>query len=732
MTRAIWLKVPAWGALLLGAISQNGMSQYCAAQDRPNAPLEPAPAAANQAEANQAEAGQEPRVGQEDPEAARAAAEAAVRQERARIDAEEAAAAARAAAQEGIQRPAIRRIAPAVVPNVMRRAVLQRAAQAQQLGAAVAEQEGQETRGALEDLSNVFAAIIDVELRNDRLVLSPQAGYREFQQALFSNAGQFGGGGTSSSGDGRQITMNINWQRLNGMARISMQAPSEGELRFSENDYLRRSLTCRWTAEGDLEFSVWSPSEPLFLQLKTSAEGPMTLVFLGATGGAFLQGQEFTAMLRTLDSESRDQMLGAIRRLGLPLPPTPYEPAVMEVVRQRLALTIDEAERTEFQNLVADFDDNAFEKREACSSRLKQEFARWRDLISVSLDDEAFSLEARSRMREVFRELVPSEERETLETAVDLGLTDDPGYLVFLLADTDAEGQTPIIERLTAITSLDHGGDIAAWRDAIAPGETLPADGTLETPEFPSGSQDPGQLEKIRESIATLVRFTMTDDQLVFDQAIWQEPYQGRTIQEVNEEILATLEQYHLPRTLWQGDQLERLGDAAYPVALVMGMESVVRGLPSQAGAFVQSGNNGVGPNPQFTWNAVSVRLVTQDVPNRNVRQVNNAAEQGPARFDFAIAELTDPGRDLRFGCRPNSDEAYLALFDHRNGTMFNLSGSQASGWTLHLVTDSQGLVDHAETVAALVERYPNVFSEFIGPRLAEIGVRTPWAPVEE
>lgn len=633
--------------------------------------------------------------------------------------------------------PAPARVAPAQLRRAAIQAPIRRLAPAavnrQAIAAAVGQAQDQanaEPRGALDDFSTVLTAITDVKLQNDRLVLTPIANYQQFQQALYSNAGAFGGGGTSGSGNGREMITSVNWQRLTGIARIGQQAPAGGELLFSENDHLRRSLQCRWSDDGSLLFSVLSPIEPLYVELRTSPDKPMSLVYFGAGKGVVLRSESFTEILQGIDSETRDTILGTIRKLGLPLPATPYEPAVMQAVKERLAMTADADELTAFRELVKGFDDNSFETREACSAQLTAEFEQWRELITLTMDDESFSLEARSRMREIFREKVPEQEREVMEVAIDLDLESDPLYLVFLLKETAAEEATKIVEKLESLTGSSHGTDVAAWEAELQAAGSETGDATIPPPVFPTGSFEPARLEKLAGKIAGLAHFEILEGALVLDQALWKQGYGDRSIADVNAEIKQTLETYGLPPTLWMGEQLANLGEAAYPVARVMALETDVAALPNAADVFIQSRmNQQVSPNPQFTLNGVMVRLVTQNVPNaQRQAQPNPQAVAEPVRFDFTISELTDRKRELRFGCSQDGASSYVVYREYNAGLLFIVGGDRTNGWSVQVLTEEGGLMDYDANIQTLVDRNSELFANFIGPRLLEIGVQTPWA----
>lgn len=623
--------------------------------------------------------------------------------------------------------PRFQRAAAALPLRRINPAIANRAAQA-------AAADEAEARGALDDLNTVISAIIDVKMQNDRLELVPIAGFREFQQALYSNAGVFGGGGTSSSGNGREMVTSINWQRLTGIARISQQAPADGELLFSENDHLRRSLQCRWTADGQLLFSILSPSEPLYIELQVGPNKPISLVYLAGARGDILRSESFTEILQALDSDSRQIILSTIRKLGLPLPATPYEQAVMQAVRDRLAMVVSDDEMAEFRTFTQGFDDNSFEARETCSAQLKADFERWRPAIILALDDESFSLEARSRMREIFREKVSEEEREVMETAVDSNLDSNPEYLAFLLSDTSAEEAGPVLNRLKLLTGEDHGSDVEAWTAAVSADSTESETEALPSPTLPTGSFEPSRLEALSSKISRIARFEIIDGALVLDQTLWKDGYGDQTISDVNAEIKQKLDQFGLPAMLWQGEQLSGLGEAAYPVARVMALESDVLTLPNAADMFIQSRmQQTVSPNPQFTLNGIMVRLVTQSVmnPQRQAQMRQAQAVQvpeEPTRYDFTIAELTERKRELRFGCSQTGDSCYCVYRESNSGLLLIVSGSRDQGWNLQLVTEDGGLIDHDSDMQALVDRNSELFTKFIGPRLQEVGIQTPWA----
>lgn len=572
--------------------------------------------------------------------------------------------------------------------------------------------------GALDELDSVLAAAAELRLENDRLKVVRVSDMQSFQSTFYSNAHLFGGGGSSSSSNGQQWTMSFQWNRLQGQATLSQQADSSLGLDLTEQDGLRRSMRYLAEAGGRVELELWSPSTASLIRFRQAAEGPIRMTVLTQDRAVDIEAATVSAALQGLGVDGRSEFLDSVRRLGMPFPPTRYDAPVMQAVLSRLAQPVEAATVESFRSWVADFDADDFAARQACSERLKREFNQWKAVVMEAIGDESFSLEARARMREALR-AASSEDADIAETIADQRLLEDVDYLILLLGDAPEDAANRIANRLRAITGQTFDDSLEAWRSWRGVPEAAVAASTTET--MKPFSQD-GRLEQLKDSIGSLARFKAEEGHWQLDQSLWREPYGGRTIAEVNQEIKSKLEEYRLPPSLWHGEQLQNLGDAAYPVALMMAMEPKVQALPAIEGVFHHmSTNYYVTPNPQFSINGIAGSLATQGAQNQN-GQVEAAGKE----IHFSLSETAGTKRSLRFGISVDSGNSYVAVRDPAAEFLVCLSGSKQQGWTLQTLQGGAASVVRASTTDELRAANAQVFDELLLPALARYGVAYP------
>ncbi len=584
--------------------------------------------------------------------------------------------------------------------------------------------------GALSQLSGVLEQVADVGLAGDRIAVSRISNMQQFQQTFYSNAHLFGGGGSSASGNGQLWTMAFHWTRLHGWAKLSQQGDELLEVSFAESDGLQQQLHYLVRTDGTFELTVWSPATPSYIQLVQPAGEPLRATLLFDRMAIRRTAPTVSQLMKSLPAEARQRLLATASGMGIPFPPTPYDPEVIQAASQRLTTVIDPAEAEAFRERVAGLDADDFEARELATKRLRAEFGQWRLMIACSLDDPSHSLEASSRLRRVFREGAGERVGATWELLVDLRLLDEPSFLLLVAESGTSEVQRAVFERLRELTDRSLPDDVAAWKGALGVDESTEAETEGEVaadadkaPPFVAE----GRLNRLSDEMRTIAGFRVESGALVLDRERWSASLQGKSVAEVNTEIRERIEAYGLPASLWQGSQLESLGPRAYPVIRVMRLETIASTLAAAPGMHMHhSTSYGVNADPQFSINGLAVGLRTSppELMNGGMRPAN---EQLREIYHFSFEELAEAQRQFRFGCDVSSGGTYVAIREAPVGFLIALAGSPTEGWTLHCLDGDQVLADHGETVDELVERHRDLFVERLGTGLTLFGAEHPW-----
>ena len=598
-------------------------------------------------------------------------------------------------------------------------------------------QKEEELKGPLEDLASVLEQVIKIRVANDHLQGETLGSFNEFQQAMYSNSHLFGGGGTSSSSSGDSWRMTFNWQWIRGQANYKGDAENQS-LQLTATEQIGRLKHMRFEYESGSKFSmtVWSPKTSEFTRFRQTSEGELSWIYFSPEIQVNVSATSLSKLLRRLPAETRPQALAALRGTGFPLPATPYDAPVVKNVITTICTQLPAEEVQQFKALVRGFDSDNYDERMETAKRVKAQYPNWKKHIEAALDDDTFSLESRFQLRAIYVDKADEVDASATDLATSLKLTQDGVYLAWLLGQTqEASQQQQICKVLNSISEESFGNDVEAWQvwgqkqEAAAVEQAGPANVASEraTP-----LETEGQLNTAQDQVRALVQLRMDSTGLSLDQTHWKQGFGDKSLTDVNNEIKAMIEKYHLPANLWQGDQLANLGDAGYAVARFISLEAAIKKLTAPQGQHFHpnSNTNAGNPNPNFAWNGLSFSLQTQTDPNlqnrraqmRGLRRVQKQAKPPEKYLDIQIAEMIPPYRQLRLGQPPDAHEFNLGFYDPSTDFMFTLSGSNDQGWKLHHLWGSEILTDESETLQGLVRANQQLFDQQLFPLLRKLG----------
>jgi hypothetical protein len=599
-------------------------------------------------------------------------------------------------------------------------------------------QSEKDLKGPLEDLAGVLEQVLKVRVVNDHLEGETLGSFNEFQQAMYSNSHLFGGGGTSSSSTGESWKMTFNWTWIHGQAVFNGGADDQS-LQLTATEQVGQLKHMRFEYESSKKFTmtVWSPKTSEFTRFRQSLEGDLSWIYFSPEIQINVAGPTLSKLLRRLPAETRPQALAALRGTGFPLPPTPYDGPVVEAVIKKLCTQLPPAEVQQFKALAQGFDSDNYEERTETASRIKAQYAMWKQHIESALDDDSFSLESRFQLRAIYIDKADDEDASATDLASSLKLTQDRIYLAWLLGQTEqGVEQQEICKVLDSISPQSFGDDIAAWQawgQAQELAAAQAADPVVTAAERSTPLETEGQLNAARSQIRALVQLKLDAQGLSIDRAHWKEGFGDKSLMDVNNEIKALIDKYHLPPNLWQGDQLANLGDAGYAVARFISLESPIQKLQAPQGQqFHPNSNTHAGnPNPNFAWNGLSFSLQTQTDPNIQARraqmrglQRNQQQAKPPEKYlDLQIAEVIEPYRQIRIGEPPEASEFHLGFYDPSTDFMFTLAGSNQRGWMLHHLWGNEIATQESSTIQELIADNQQLFDQQLFPLLEALGV---------
>lgn len=599
-------------------------------------------------------------------------------------------------------------------------------------------QKEEKLNGPIEDLATVLEQVLKVRVANDHLQGETLGSFNEFQQAMFSNSHLFGGGGTSSSSSGESWRMSFNWQWIRGQAVFNGGAEDQSlQLTATEQIGLLKHMRFEYESGNKFSMTVWSPKTSEFTRFRQTPEGELSWIYFSPEIQVNVSGSSLSKLLRRLPADTRPQALAALRGTGFPLPATPYDAPVVKNVISTICTQLPAAEVKKFRALVQGFDSDNYDERTETAKRVKAQYPNWRQHIEAALDDDSFSLESRFQLRAIYVDEADEADASATDLAASLKLTQDSTYLAWLLGQTqDASQQREICKLLESISTESFGMDIEAWQtwgqkqELAAVEETVPA---IAASERSSPLESEGLLNAAQEQIRALVQLRIDSNGLSIDRAHWKEGFGDKSLTDVNNEIKALIEKYHLPANLWQGDQLANLGDAGYAVARFISLETAIKNLTVPPGQIISNSSNTYAgnPNPNFVWNGLSFSLQTQTDPNiqnrraqmRGIQQVQQQAKPPEKYLDVQIAEMIPPFRQLRVGEPPEATEFHLGFYDPSTDFMFTLAGSNEQGWKLLHLWESEILTKESETVQKLIADNQQLFEQQIYPLLRKFGV---------
>jgi len=271
------------------------------------------------------------------------------------------------------------------------------------------------------------------------------------------------GGGSGSSMGGR--TMNRDFDVSGTIeGRLTISTSSIG-ISLREDRPPEREIEILDDGQGGLRILVNRSADGAFLMILQEPNGRFAVA--EARGKVFFTagGTSFFEFYRKHRKYVEDLLFGYLRHLGVAVPPRFYGHEVKDAVLLKLTGP-SEADLLRARQLIVQLDHPEFRKRDEATRLLTAGFGRYRQILAEARRDESLSAEGKRRLETIFRDRPEVEKIERI--IADVGLMEDAGYLIELLAGTKGADRQAVAARLKKLTGQDLGNDPRAWEEWLS------------------------------------------------------------------------------------------------------------------------------------------------------------------------------------------------------------------------------------------------------------------------
>jgi hypothetical protein len=286
-------------------------------------------------------------------------------------------------------------------------------------------------------------------------------------QVLFQQLKAAAGSASSStSSSGSRTQMSFSGRSLSASLAIDGE---KVDVRVQEQVAPSRVLLAGADETGSLRITLLSPGSDLVLVVSQAADGQVKVVHIRGEEVLRGRGRTFLAYYRQNRRYVEDELLPLLAHVGIALELSPGDPRVAEAVLSALRRPVTPQEIARAKQLIEQLGGDSYAQRAQATKELSANYARYRRFIDEALAEAARGPEVTSRLRKIAAENRGRE--KTARLIADLGLLDDPNYLVELLGRTTGRDRELVAARLERITKRKLGTDLSAWRKVLRSGE---------------------------------------------------------------------------------------------------------------------------------------------------------------------------------------------------------------------------------------------------------------------
>lgn len=169
----------------------------------------------------------------------------------------------------------------------------------------------------------------------------------------------------------------------------------------------------------------------------------------------YRKAASFAELYRTDRAYVRDRLLPVLSHYGVAMV-TPDSPDVRKVLLEMLADPVDQDERDEVRQLIAELGGAKFKLREAAGQKLKANYVRWLGLILAAAENPATPAEAKVRLNKLIA--ANAGEHRNRQLVWQFGLVDDADYLKSILPDLEGDAAPLVRRRLEKLEASKPAG----------------------------------------------------------------------------------------------------------------------------------------------------------------------------------------------------------------------------------------------------------------------------------
>jgi hypothetical protein len=409
-----------------------------------------------------------------------------------------------------------------------------------------------EVPGELRNLAGNFDKIARLKITDRVLQLDLQSNEADGHQGIYEQIQGTGLQIRSSSWGGNQFHFEGSTEALrfrfakSPLDRAGFDGrparESEMELAIEQVKPERRSIQLVAGPNSHLQILFQDASSHQLFRFRQGADGQVSLLYLSPDESAFVKADTFEVLLREHPVLVNDRFIPAIGVFGLGNIVTPWSASFRATIRTAI-LPWNDADRQRAESLIAGLDAEAFDERQAASTRLAENAKQERELLLRIVESVHFKPETRARVYSAVRQHLSETEQESVALVCRFLDQADENYLREIMqAETDVAVRE-LFERHLA----SNGTRTTAAGPATESGSESPGD---------SGDVQEISLDSVEcrepfkghsQEISQLLQLAWKGDQLALDRNHWKVPFGGREVADLVADAEKYIEMLNLP-----------------------------------------------------------------------------------------------------------------------------------------------------------------------------------------
>ncbi len=416
--------------------------------------------------------------------------------------------------------------------------------------------------------------VFKLKSTGEHLSTKIQANYQQASLDFNQLQRELSSSGASSSSSTGAWRVQIRAENAAGLFRFGQVFPGrisgkpvsaapEFQALLRELESPHRELKVIAESDGSFLIQLRSQTQPYLFRLRQDSHKQVTCCEIRADSVFSAKAATFDQFCRQNYEFVENRLMPVLKAIGAGAPTTRFSPMVQEFVLRQLKPEDPEKE-SQFRKAIVGLDGTDFEQRQQVTLDITKQYEQWQHLIQRVVTDSEYPVEVRSRLKKILESQVSGGERERMQLVIGANLNTDVDYLIWLWAQRRNgvsekqyamdEPQPFIQSHLQLLTGNDFGDDLNAWqewwRSEAEPQPKLDNSKKVSLNEQLFGSMGP--LDASQKVLSQLIEFKIENRDLVLDRDRWSKPFDGKPIQEINEEIAGLVAGRNFPTGWYQ------------------------------------------------------------------------------------------------------------------------------------------------------------------------------------